>query len=154
MSGIKISKKHGVNPTIPICFWCGKEKNEVAMLGELKGDVEAPMHLVLDINPCEECQKKNQEAIDNGAVLIYEITMEPEKDFGQENGSKLRRLNEACGRHDAFFTGAMFGIKESAFNDIFRNDKTEELCDNVLASKKRMMLLPHEAFREIFKNAL
>lgn len=55
---IRISEKHGVNPTIPVCFWCGKEKNEIALLGKLKGDIEAPMHCVLDYEPCEECQKK------------------------------------------------------------------------------------------------
>ena len=27
---IKLSPKHGLNPTMPVCFWCGKEKNEVA----------------------------------------------------------------------------------------------------------------------------
>lgn len=33
MSGIKLSPKYGVNPTIPVCFWCGKEKNEIALMG-------------------------------------------------------------------------------------------------------------------------
>lgn len=60
MSGIKLSPKHGVNPTIPVCFWCGKPKNEIAMLGHIgdlrKGeDYKAPMQAVLDYNPCEEC---------------------------------------------------------------------------------------------------
>ena len=32
---IKISPKHGVNPTIPRCFFCGKEKNMVALLGRI-----------------------------------------------------------------------------------------------------------------------
>ena len=35
---IRLSKEHGVNPTIPICFWCEKDKNEIAMLGKLKGE--------------------------------------------------------------------------------------------------------------------
>jgi hypothetical protein len=55
--GIRISKKYGANPTIPICFWCGNEKNEVALLGQLKDDKEAPRNCVLDYEPCEECQK-------------------------------------------------------------------------------------------------
>lgn len=54
---IRISEKHGVNPTIPVCFWCGKEKNEVALLGKLKGDVEAPRNCILDYEPCDECKK-------------------------------------------------------------------------------------------------
>lgn len=40
MSGsIKMSKKHGLNPCIPICVFCGKEKNELALLGRLKDDM-------------------------------------------------------------------------------------------------------------------
>lgn len=36
MNGIEISPKHGLNPTIPVCFWCGKEKNEIALLGRIR----------------------------------------------------------------------------------------------------------------------
>ena len=56
MSGIKISPKYGVNPTIPVCFWCGKQKNEIALMGHMKDDIEAPKNMVLDYVPCEECQ--------------------------------------------------------------------------------------------------
>lgn len=44
MSSIKISPKHGVNPTIPVCFFCGKPKNEIALMGRMGGkeDIEAP----------------------------------------------------------------------------------------------------------------
>lgn len=45
MSGVKISPKYGVNPTIPCCFFCGKPKNEIALLGKIGGrgeDLEAP----------------------------------------------------------------------------------------------------------------
>lgn len=56
MSGIKISPKYGINPTIPVCFWCGKQKNEIALMGHMKGDIEAPKNMVLDYVPCEECQ--------------------------------------------------------------------------------------------------
>ena len=56
MSSIKISPKYGLNPTIPVCFWCGKQKNEIALMGHMKGDIEAPKNMVLDYEPCEECQ--------------------------------------------------------------------------------------------------
>lgn len=55
-AGIKVSPKHGVNPTIPICFWCGKERGEIALLGKLPGDAEAPKNVVLDYEPCECCR--------------------------------------------------------------------------------------------------
>lgn len=59
MSSIKISPKHGVNPTIPVCFFCGKPKNEIALMGRMGGkeDIEAPRNLVLD----EELYHKLQE---------------------------------------------------------------------------------------------
>lgn len=64
--GIEISPKHGLNPTIPVCFWCGKDKNEIAILGRIRekdkndrpvrgSDVEAPRKMVLDYEPCDEC---------------------------------------------------------------------------------------------------
>ena len=58
--GVRLSKKYGVNPTIPVCFWCGSEKNEVALMGHIGSrgqDIEAPMRMVLDYEPCEECKK-------------------------------------------------------------------------------------------------
>ena len=70
--GIEISPKHGLNPTIPVCFWCGKEKNEIALLGRIRekttnrfgayvtkrdSDIEAPRKAVLDYEPCDECKK-------------------------------------------------------------------------------------------------
>ena len=76
--GIKLSPKHGVNPCIPVCFFCGQDKNEIALLGQIgdrrKGeDIEAPMKAVLDYVPCEECQKKFAEG-----VLLIEVTNSPE----------------------------------------------------------------------------
>lgn len=60
---IKLSEKYGVNPTIPVCFWCGESKNEIALLGRLgdarKGeDIEAPKNMVLDYEPCDKCKEK------------------------------------------------------------------------------------------------
>lgn len=56
MTSIRLHPKHGVNPTIPVCFWCQKPKNEIALLGSAyKG--EAPMSgLVLDYEPCDGCK--------------------------------------------------------------------------------------------------
>lgn len=54
--GIRISPKHGLNPCIPICIFCGQEKKEIALMGKLKDDVEAPMYAVIDYEPCENCR--------------------------------------------------------------------------------------------------
>lgn len=64
---IEVSPKYGVNPCIPICFWCGKQKNEVALLGRIRmrdkngriinnSDMEAPHSAVLDYGPCDDCR--------------------------------------------------------------------------------------------------
>jgi hypothetical protein len=63
---IRLSPKHGLNPTIPTCFFCNKEKNEVALLGLIKGDAEAPRGVVLDKNPCNKCE----DLMKQGIILI------------------------------------------------------------------------------------
>lgn len=70
-NNIKLSPKYGVNPTIPVCFWCGESKNEIALLGKLgdgrKGeDFEAPMSMVLNYEPCDKCR----EAMESGFTIM------------------------------------------------------------------------------------
>lgn len=65
-NAIRISPKHGLNPTIPVCFFCGKEKNQLILMGRLKDDAEAPKNTFFDYEPCEECRKK----FDQGILLI------------------------------------------------------------------------------------
>lgn len=65
-NSIKISPKYGVNPTIPVCFYCGKQKNEIALMGKMGGrgeDIEAPMNMVLDYEPCDQCKEHWNEGI-------------------------------------------------------------------------------------------
>lgn len=73
--GILLSEKYGLNPTIPVCFWCGKQKNEIAMLGKIGGkgeDLEAPKNMVLDYEPCDDCKA----AWGKGVALI-EVSTTP-----------------------------------------------------------------------------
>lgn len=53
---IPLSPKYGVNAAIPKCFFCGGDKDELALMGRLKGDIEAPKNLMLDYEPCEKCK--------------------------------------------------------------------------------------------------
>jgi hypothetical protein len=57
MSSIRLHPKHGVNATVPICFWCGESKNEIALLGAAY-EGEAPMHMVVNLDPCDACAAK------------------------------------------------------------------------------------------------
>lgn len=77
MGGIKLSPKYGVNPTIPVCFWCGKEKNEIALMGRVgdarkSEDFEMPKHAVINYEPCEKCAK----AMTMG-ITVMEATRTP-----------------------------------------------------------------------------
>lgn len=78
---IELSPKYGVNPTISVCFWCGKEKNELALMGRVRkrdphtgravkgSDVEMPMRMVLDYEPCDCCREQF-----NQGVHLVEVT--------------------------------------------------------------------------------
>ena len=70
--GIKLSKKHGLNPSLDICFWCGEPKG-LALCGRIKGDAEAPRSMVTSLEPCDKCKDKFKlgvhliEVIDDGS---------------------------------------------------------------------------------------
>lgn len=86
-NSIPLSPKHGLNPTIPVCAWCGEPKNEIALMGRMShkktvktawggqstviedGDMKAPMYCVLNYEPCEHCK----EQWDKG-VPVIEVT--------------------------------------------------------------------------------
>lgn len=135
---IPISPKHGVNPTIPICFWCGQEKNEIALLGRLKGDAEAPRHVVIDYEPCDKCK-----ALFNQGIHVIGVTnqpvvpeMFPIVDDGQE---KL------------YPTGSMFVARpEWAERFLTANDK-QDMIPNVL--KQKTLLLPDDLVNDIVKES-
>lgn len=60
---IKISKKHGLNPSLVCCFFCGEEK-EIALFGKIdKLDSVAPSRVVLGYDPCDKCKEKFKEGI-------------------------------------------------------------------------------------------
>jgi hypothetical protein len=63
---VRLHKEYGLNPTISQCILCGKEKNEIALLGAgYKG--EAPMRMVTSIEPCDRCKKK---FLTKGTMLV------------------------------------------------------------------------------------
>ncbi len=84
VQAIKLSPKHGVNPTIPICFWCGDERNEVALMGRIgdgrKGEeYGAPHHMVVDYEPCDRCKA----AMESGFTVL-EVTESPNENSSVE----------------------------------------------------------------------
>ena len=84
MSDLILSPKHGVNPTIPRCFYCGEEKNELVLLGKLKGDAEAPKNVVLDTVPCDTCAGYMKQGI-----IVIQATDEDHQDTRNPNRTGL-----------------------------------------------------------------
>lgn len=64
-----ISEKHGLNPSINVCFFCGKDK-EVVLFGKLKNDIKAPKRILADYQPCAECAKMHAK----GRLVIEVVT--------------------------------------------------------------------------------
>lgn len=133
---IKLSPKHGVNPTIPICVWCGEEKNEIALMGQIgdrrKGeDLEAPRHCVLDYEPCDTCAEQW-----SYGVAILEATVERPTPYRppmkQENGV------------DIYPTMRMVVISAESASQIFGAEM----------SAGQRILLEDRAFENIFGDAI
>jgi hypothetical protein len=110
MSGnIRLHPEHGVNPTLPVCFWCGEDTGEIALLGAAyKG--EAPRHLVLNKEPCQKCQ-------DNWAqgIVLFE---------GEQIGTETQ------------MSGRWAVVKEEAIERLFN---PPELVQQVLKARKAVV---------------
>lgn len=98
---LRLHKKYGVNPTIAKCFLCGEAKNEIALLGSAFPE-EAPMYMVLDVEPCEKCREKYLKI----GVLLAEAE---------------RRENH-FGKIDYYPNGKFLVIKDEAFKKVFNRE--------------------------------
>ena len=134
---IKLSKKHGVNPTIPICFWCGKEKNEVALLGELKGDAEAPKHVIVDYEPCDKCKELFSKGIQIIGVVDQPIV----------DGMFPIVVD---GDVELYPGGSMFLGTEEWVTRFLTENNEPELLKRVLESKK--LLLPEHIVLQLIED--
>ena len=125
---IRLSKKHGVNPTIPICFFCKEHRNEIILMGKLKDDAEAPKNIIVDYEPCDKCKEKFKEG-----VLIIEATQYP-------NVEKQPALQK-----DAYPTGRYVLLKPESLKEPFNIPGTKCLMtvtdyeELIIGSKKRAL---------------
>lgn len=128
---IKLSRKHGLNPTIPICFWCGQEKNEVAILGKIDTpdakDIEAPMHCILDYTPCEKCQKNW-----DTCVICISATETP----NSKNQLGIKVKNEDGSDHIVYPTGEHIGITPEAARNGLGIKDAEAGCPPVVMDNR------------------
>jgi hypothetical protein len=126
MSGsIRLHPKHGVNPTMPICFWCGGDTGTVALLGaSYQG--EAPSRMVINAEPCDACRKN----FEMGILVIEAV------DRHEPNTLQISQGMYATGRYMV--------LTEKAIRKFVIG---EALQDNVL--KRRKMCMDREAFQSI-----
>ena len=120
---IRLSPKHGLNPSLIVCFWCG-EATGVALFGRLKGDAEAPRHITGNHEPCEACAARFAQG-----VTFFEVSADPVPDQPPP------------------LTGRYLVVKESAVGELLQ----PELAKQVLDAGKAMvpvdffeMLMPDE----------
>ena len=121
--GIRISEKHGLNPSLEICFFCGESKG-IALMGKLKGDVEAPKQVLLNYEPCDKCKEKFKEG-----VLVISVVNTPVSE-GQFPIQK-----------DLYPNGPHLVIKREAAKRLIPNLKDEQ----------KTMLMEKEVFDNLFK---
>ena len=114
---LRLSPKHGVNPAIPLCFFCNEPKSEIILAGRLPNDAEAPSHRVWDHRPCDKCER----LMKLGVILI-----------STRDGESGR---------NPYRTGGWLVIKDDAIARLITDEK---LRAAILA--KRMAFVPDEAW--------
>ena len=134
---IPISPKHGVNPTVPVCFWCGEMKNEIAFLGRLKGDIEAPPSMILNYEPCDKCKENWAK----GVALLKASKMPFTQNQVPFQGSVARG-------DDVYVNGAVMVIKVEALKRLNLGDDITES-----AIKEGILLMESEVFDAIWKRS-
>ena len=132
-NNITLSPKHGVNPTIPICAWCGESKNEIALMGRIGGrdDLEAPRNCILDYVPCDKCA----EQWSAGVAILEATTQRPQP---------YRPPMQKDKGVDIYPTMRMVVINPESASQIFGQEM----------SAGQRILLEDTAFEQIFGDAL
>lgn len=67
-NNLKLSKKHGVNPSLQVCTICGHDDG-IAMFGYITGDKEAPRR-TLSPEPCKKCKADIENYKKQGFVIF------------------------------------------------------------------------------------
>lgn len=115
MSGITISKKYGVNPSVEVCHICGKEMGVVLFGTSFKDEngktAEAPRKVSLG-HTCDECSR----IIKDGGVFFIEVR-------DGERGSNPYR------------TGRLWAVKKEAADRVFPDHKAVNFVEQQIANK-------------------
>ena len=140
---IKLSPKYGVNPTMCTCFFCGKETGGIALLGHIperdqKGraipgtDAEAPRNMIMDYDPCDECEKQM-----NKGITIIGIT-----DKAPDNRPAICRGESG---EPLYPTGSWVVGTEEAVRGLLEPEAAQVAINN------RGMYVPEKVLDDIFR---
>lgn len=121
---IRLSEKHGVNPSMEICFFC-KEAKGIVLFGKLKKDVEAPREVLINYEPCDKCKEKFKEG-----VIVVAVTTEQQC----KNQPPITTRND----EELYPTGAYVVVKPKVFNNEYK-------VGTIITMDKNL-------FQELFKN--
>lgn len=111
MSNIRLSEKHGINPSIDHCFICGKDIG-IVLLGRIKDDKEAPKNCCSG-NLCDNCKKLLETK-----VAILEVK---NKNNPTRTGRAIFVPKETVLINNK---GIVYMIEEE-FNELINNNKNE-----------------------------
>jgi hypothetical protein len=116
MSGLTVSKKHGLNPSIVVCILCHKDTG-VALLGALPGDAEAPRKILDPFNPYEPCPACKEAYLSQGTLLLS--VTEDKKYVGDLMVLKDAAFRECFGEEPP--KGKVCFVDKSAFDQLYAN---------------------------------
>jgi hypothetical protein len=118
---LRLSPKHGVNPSLDQCFFCGEAKG-IVLCGLLPEDKEAPRMMCLNQEPCDACAEEMRTG-----VMLIEVDEAKSPDLQNPSRTGLRAV-----------------VKEELMRVVV-DDPT--LLDAILS--KRMAFLPIEAWTKL-----
>jgi hypothetical protein len=110
---IRLSQKHGVNPSIQKCFICGKDIGLV-LFGKLKDDTEAPKYV--QNGECDKCKEAKKKGVFILAVRDGEIGENPYR-TGQLVCVKEEAFRKMCTIEIP--AGRLMYMHETPFMEVF-----------------------------------
>lgn len=118
MGDIRLSAKHGINPSLEQCFVCGEAKG-VVLFGRLPQDQEAPKQVCLDQEPCPKCKGYMAQ----GVILI-----------------SVREPKDPEEHKNPYRTGGWCVVREDMIRRVFTGPAVEQVL------RKRVAFMPDAAW--------